>query len=51
MSSSQQPEPRPVLSARQARQGVIGHHVRLVLGLSLAAVVVVFAIIWIAYFA
>jgi hypothetical protein len=45
------PQRRRVIPARQARQGVIGHNVRLVLGFSLAAVVVVFAIIWIAYFA
>ena len=51
MSSSGAPQRRMVIPARQARQGVIGHNVRLVLGFSLAAVVVVFAIIWIAYFA
>jgi hypothetical protein len=50
MSSSEGPE-RQVIPARQARQGVIGHNVRLVLGFSLAAVVIVFAIIWIVYFA
>jgi len=51
MSSSQGPEQRPVLPARQARQGVTGHNVRFILGFSIAAVVVVFAIIWILYFA
>ena len=51
MSSSEGPEQRPVVSARQARQGVIGHNVRFVLGLSTAAIVIVFAIIWIVYFA
>ena len=51
MSSSGAPQRRRVIPARQAWQGVIGHNVRLVLGFSLAAVVVVFAIIWIAYFA
>ena len=50
-SSSEHPERRPVISARQARQGVTGHNVRLVLGFSLAAIVVVFAIIWMVYFA
>jgi hypothetical protein len=50
MSSSQGPEQRPVIPARQARQGVTGHNVRLVLGLSIAAVVIAFAIIWILYF-
>jgi hypothetical protein len=51
MSSSEDPERRPIIAARQARQGVTGHNVRLVLGLSLAAVVVVFVIIWMVYFA
>ena len=50
-SSSEDPERRPVISTRQARQGVTGHNVRLVLGFSLAAIVVVFAIIWMIYFA
>jgi hypothetical protein len=51
MSSSESPEPRPVIPARQARQGVTGHNVRFVLGFSIAAVVIVFAIIWFVYFA
>jgi hypothetical protein len=51
MSSSEGPEQRPIIPARQARQGVTGHNVRLVLGVSLAAIVIVFAIIWIVYFA
>jgi hypothetical protein len=50
-SSSEDPERRPVVSARQARQGVTGHNVRRVLGFSLAGIVVVFAIIWMVYFA
>ena len=41
MSSSEDPERRPVRSARQ---------LRLVLGFSLAAIVVVFAIIWMVLF-
>jgi hypothetical protein len=45
------PQPRQVLQAQQARQGVTGHNVRYVLGFSLASVVIVFAIIWMAYFA
>jgi uncharacterized protein YjbJ (UPF0337 family) len=49
--SSESPERRPVISARQARQGVTGHNVRLVLSVSLAAIVIVFAIIWMVYFA
>jgi hypothetical protein len=51
MSPSENPAPRQVVSARQARQGVTGHNVRRVLGFSIAAVVIVFAIIWIVYFA
>ena len=51
MSSSEGPERRPVIPARQARQGVTGHNVRFVLGFGIAAVVVVFAIIWFVYFA
>jgi hypothetical protein len=51
MSSSERPEPRHVIPARQARQGVTGHNVRFVLGFSIAAVVIVFAIIWFVYFA
>jgi hypothetical protein len=51
MSSSERPEPRPVIPARQARQGVTGHNVRFVLGFSIAAVVIVFAILWFVYFA
>jgi hypothetical protein len=50
MNSSQGPEQRPVIPARQARQGVTGHNVRRVLGFSIAAVVIAFAIIWIVYF-
>ena len=50
MSSSERPEQRPIIPARQARQGVTGHNVRLVLGVSLAAIVIV-CIIWIVYFA
>jgi hypothetical protein len=42
---------RPVIGTQQARQGVTGHNVRLILGFSMAAVVLVFAIIWIVYFA
>jgi hypothetical protein len=41
MSSSEGPERRPVIPARQARQAVTGHNVRLVLGFSMAAVVIV----------
>jgi hypothetical protein len=41
---------RGAVRAAQARQGVTGHHVRLVLGLSVAATAIVFGIIWILYF-
>ena len=51
MTSSEGPQQRSVIPARQARQGVIGHNVRFVLGISIAAVVIVFAIIWMVYFA
>jgi hypothetical protein len=42
VSSSESPERRPIISTRQARGGVTGHNVRFVLGLSVAAVVIVF---------
>jgi hypothetical protein len=44
-------EPHPVIPTQQARQGVTGHNVRYVLGFGTAAVVVVFVIIWLVYFA
>jgi hypothetical protein len=34
----------------EARQGVTGHNVRYVLGLSLAGVVIAFAVIYLVYF-
>jgi hypothetical protein len=43
-------QPRPVVPAQKARQGVTGHNVRYVLGFSVAAIVIVFAIIWLVYF-
>jgi hypothetical protein len=51
MSSSEHPELRPVVPARQARQGVTGHNVRFVLGFSVGAAVIMFVIIWLVYFA
>jgi len=51
MTSSEGPQQHPVIPARQARQGVTGHNVRFVLGFSIAAVIIVFAIIWMVYFA
>jgi hypothetical protein len=50
MSSSDRPEQRPVVPARQARQGVTGRNVRYVLGFSIATVIIVFGIIWFIYF-
>jgi cobalamin biosynthesis Mg chelatase CobN len=35
---------RPVLSTKEARQGVTGHNVRYVLAVGLAAVVIAFAV-------
>ncbi len=51
MSSSDGQERRLVVPARQARQGVMGHNVRYVLGFSIAAIIIVFGIIWLVYFA
>jgi hypothetical protein len=48
--SQGEPEQRPVLSKVQARQGVTGHDVRYVLGFGLAAVIVVFAAVYLFYF-
>lgn len=44
-------EPHPVVRTDRARQGVTGHNVRYVLGFSIAAIVVLFGIIYLAYFA
>jgi hypothetical protein len=46
-----EPQQRPVVSARAARQGVTGHNVRYVLGFSLIALIIVFGIIWLIFFA
>lgn len=43
-------ETRTVLPKERARQGVTGHNVRYVLALSLAAIIVIFAAIYISYF-
>ena len=48
---SEEEKQRPVVPARDARQGVTGHNVRYVLGCSLAALIIVFGIIWLLYFA
>jgi hypothetical protein len=39
-----------VVKKDRARQGATGHNVRYVLGFGLAAIVVVFAVIYFAYF-
>lgn len=42
---------RPVVKNRvEARQGVTGHNVRWVLGASLAALVILFAALWLNWF-
>jgi hypothetical protein len=40
-----------VVPTNEARQGVTGHNVRYVLGIGVAAVVVIFAALWLYYFA
>lgn len=42
---------RPVVPTNEARQGVTGHNVRYVLGISVTAVVAVFGAVWLYYFA
>jgi hypothetical protein len=49
--SRQRHEQRTVVTTRQARQGVTGHNVRYVLGVSLAAIIIAFAAIYFVYFA
>jgi hypothetical protein len=51
MSSSEGRQQRPIIPGQRARQGVTGHNVRYVLGFALAAVIVVFGVIWLIYFA
>jgi len=51
--SDQFPRPQagaPEINTTRARQGVTGHNVRYVLAISLAAVVIAFAAIYLAYF-
>ena len=43
-------EPHPVVPTQQARGGVTGHNVRYVLGFGIAGIVILFLIIWLAYF-
>jgi hypothetical protein len=44
-------EPQTVVTTREARQGVTGHNVRYVLGIGLAAIIVIFGALWLVYFA
>jgi hypothetical protein len=48
--NSDSPPPRPIKTTNEARQGVSGHNVRTVLGVTLAAVIVIFALLWLFYF-
>lgn len=41
----------PVVSAEDARDAAVGHNARYVLGFALAAVVIVFIAVYVAYFA
>jgi hypothetical protein len=41
---------QPGIPAAEARQAVVGHNVRYVLGFSIAAVVIAFAIVYLVYF-
>lgn len=44
-------QPSTVVPTNEARQGVTGHNVRYVLVIGIAAVVVIFAGLWLYYFA
>jgi hypothetical protein len=50
ISASDDGEHQTVVAKDRARQGVTGHHVRYVLGFGLAAIIVVFAVIYLLYF-
>ena len=41
----------PVLSAQDAREGVVGHNVRYVLGFGFVAIIIAFIAVYAAYFA
>ena len=43
-------QPQPVLTPREAREGVTGHNVRYVLGFGLVGIVIAFAVIYVVYF-
>ena len=42
--------PRPVKSTNEARQGIAGQNVRMVLIVGLSAIVIIFALLWLFYF-
>jgi hypothetical protein len=44
------PSPRPIKTTNEARQGVSGHNVRTVLITALAAIIVIFGLLWLFYF-
>lgn len=41
----------PVLSGQDAREGAVGQNVRYVLGFGVAAIVIAFIVVYVAYFA
>jgi hypothetical protein len=43
-------EPRPVKTTNEARQGVTGQNVNVVLVVALTAIVIIFALLWFFYF-
>jgi hypothetical protein len=49
--STRQTVHSPVLPAQKARQGVMGHNARYVLGIGTAAIIIIFLAIWLVYFA
>ena len=42
--------PRPVKTANEARQGITGQHVNIVLVVSTGAIVIIFGLLWLFYF-
>jgi hypothetical protein len=48
--TSDSPSPRPIKTTNEARQGVSGQNVRTVLIVALAAIVVIFGLLWLFYF-
>jgi hypothetical protein len=48
--NSDSPSPRPIKTTNEARQGVSGQNVRTVLIVALAAIIVIFGLLWLFYF-